>query len=95
MAQNSNKIHFKNISVKEGLSFPSVTCILQDKNGFMWVGTEIGLNKYDSQKFRTFYSNPADGKSLLNDNITTLFEDTNLNLLVGTYGGLHIYTRKN
>jgi signal transduction histidine kinase/ligand-binding sensor domain-containing protein/DNA-binding response OmpR family regulator len=61
----------------------------------MWVGTEIGLNKYDSQKFRTFYSNPADGKSLLNDNITTLFEDTNLNLLVGTYGGLHIYTRKN
>lgn len=67
--QYSNKIHFKNISVKDGLSFPAINCILQDKNGFIWVGTEVGLNKYDSQRFKTFYNNPSDNLSLSNDNV--------------------------
>lgn len=94
-SQNSNKIHFKNISVKEGLSFPAVTCVLQDKSGFMWVGTEVGLNKYDSQRFKTFYANQSDSLSLSNDNISCLFEDLKQNLWIGTLTGLNIYNRKN
>lgn len=94
-SQNSNKIHFKNITVNEGLSFPSVTCILQDKNGFVWVGTEVGLNKYDSQKFKTFYANQSDSLGLSNDYISSLYEDKKQNLWVGTLRGLNIYNRKN
>lgn len=93
--QYSNKVHFKNISVKEGLSFPAVTCMLQDKNGFMWVGTEVGLNKYDSQRFKTFYANQSDSLSLSNDFVSCLYEDTKQNLWVGTLTGLNIYNRKN
>ncbi|MEM1121789.1 MAG: two-component regulator propeller domain-containing protein, partial [Bacteroidota bacterium] len=51
-AQYTNQIHFKNLSIKDGLSYPAVTCFLQDQKGFMWVGTNVGLNKYDSQKFK-------------------------------------------
>ncbi|PWK21605.1 two component regulator with propeller domain [Arcicella aurantiaca] len=94
-SQNSNKIHFKNISVKEGLSFPAINCILQDKNGFMWVGTEVGLNKYNSQRFNTFYNNPADSTSISNDNISSLFQDSRQNIWVGTLTGLNIYNHKN
>ena len=94
-SQNSNKIHFKNISVKEGLSFPAVTCVLQDKNGFIWVGTEVGLNKYDSQRFKTFYASQADNQSLSNDNVSCLYEDSKQNLWVGTLTGLNIYNKKN
>lgn len=94
-SQNSNKIHFKNISVKEGLSFPAVTCILQDKNGFIWVGTDVGLNKYDSQRFKTFYASQADTQSLSNDNVSCLYEDAKQNLWVGTLTGLNIYNKKN
>lgn len=95
LAQSSNKIHFKNISVKEGLSFPTVTCILQDKHGFIWVGTEVGLNKYDSQRFKSFHTSPVDSSSLSSDNITCLFEDSNQHLLIGTNAGLNTYNRSN
>lgn len=95
IAQNSNQVHFKNISVKEGLSFPAVNCILQDKNGFVWVGTEMGLNRYDSQRFKTFYSSESDKQSLSNDHISCLYEDTHQNVWVGTMRGLNIYNRKN
>ncbi len=93
--QYSNKIHFRNISVKDGLSFPVINCILQDKNGFIWVGTEVGLNKYDSQKFKTFYSKPSDSLSLSHDYVGCLYEDSQQRMWVGTQRGLNIYNRSN
>lgn len=95
LSQNSNKIHFKNISVKDGLSFPVINCVLQDKKGFIWVGTEIGLNKYDSQKFKTFYAKPTDSTSLSHDYISCLYEDSRERIWVGTQQGLNVYSRSN
>ncbi|PHN02722.1 hypothetical protein CRP01_30530 [Flavilitoribacter nigricans DSM 23189 = NBRC 102662] len=71
-AQYSNQVHFRNISVQDGLSFPAINCIIQDQRGFMWVGTGVGLNKYDSQNFKAYYANPQDPHSLSNDNILCL-----------------------
>lgn len=92
-AQYSNKVHFRNISVKDGLSFPVITCILQDKKGFIWVGTEVGLNKYDSQKFKVYYSGSDAEGSLSNDHITCLYEDERQRLWAGTLSGLNVYDR--
>ncbi|MFN8345391.1 MAG: two-component regulator propeller domain-containing protein [Spirosomataceae bacterium] len=77
------------------MSFPAVNCVLQDKKGFIWIGTEIGLNKYDSQKFKTFYTDPADSLSLPNDAVSCLYEDQAENMWVGTQSGLAIYDRNN
>lgn len=90
-AQYSNKIHFRNISVKDGLSFPAITCILQDQKGFIWIGTQVGLNKYDSQKFKVYYAGPNHPGSLSNDYITCLYEDGQQRLWAGTVRGLNIY----
>ncbi len=44
-------IKFEHLTVDDGLSFNQIFCILQDSEGFMWFGTEDGLNKYDGYKF--------------------------------------------
>src|SRR5262245_23134949 len=55
---------FDHISAEEGLSHLTVTHIVQDKQGFLWVGTEHGLNRYDGFTFATYYPDPADSHSI-------------------------------
>lgn len=49
-----NNIHFEQISLERGLSQSTVYCILQDKQGYMWIGTEDGLNRYDGYGFKVY-----------------------------------------
>src|SRR5919202_3918587 len=50
---------FEHLSVKDGLSHNSVNCILQDREGFLWFGTNDGLNKYDGYVFTVLQPDPA------------------------------------
>ncbi|MET3127777.1 signal transduction histidine kinase/ligand-binding sensor domain-containing protein/DNA-binding response OmpR family regulator [Arcicella rosea] len=87
-------IKFEHIS--EGLSQSTVTCILQDKKGFLWFGTRNGLNRYDGVKFTTFENIVSDTSSLSHNYITTLFEDSKGNIWVGTMeGGLNLFSKEN
>ena len=81
-------IHFERMSIAEGLSFSVIETILQDQQGFLWVGTERGLNKYDGYQFTVYRNDPADPRSLSRDRITTLYEDGAGDLWVGTEAGL-------
>jgi len=95
---NADDLHlwFKNISIKEDLSQNSGNCIVQDKYGFMWFGTEDGLNRYDGHEFVVYKNNPAEPHSLADSYILSLFEDSQGILWVGTYnGGLNRYDREN
>ena len=47
-------VKFEHLNVNNGLASNRVTCFLQDSRGFMWFGTENGLNKYDGYKFITY-----------------------------------------
>ncbi|MFW6140383.1 MAG: two-component regulator propeller domain-containing protein [Acidobacteriota bacterium] len=86
---------FKNISIKEGLSQNSGNCVIQDKYGFMWFGTEDGLNRYDGHEFVVYKNDPADPHSLADSYILSIFEDSQGILWVGTYnGGLNKYNRE-
>jgi len=88
-------IKFYNISIEEGLSQSSVECIVQDSLGFLWFGTEDGLNRYDGYKFTVFKNDPDNPYSISNNNIWRLFIDSRGNLWVGTYsGGLNLYDAK-
>ncbi len=53
LAQNQ-PVKFERIGLEQGLSQSSVYCILQDHQGFMWFGTQAGLNKYDGYKFTVY-----------------------------------------
>jgi len=62
-AQDPN-IHFEHITTKDGLSSNRVNAILKDSKGFMWFGTQDGLNRYDGYNFKIFRNNSKDPKTL-------------------------------
>jgi len=78
---------FKKISAEQGISHSAVLCILQDSRGFMWFGTQNGLNRYDGRKFRIYMNNADDKSSLPGNYIKTIFEDKDDNIWIGTLGG--------
>lgn len=89
-AQNPH-INFDHISIKEGLSYDIVTSIIQDREGFIWIGTEDGLNRYDGYNFKIFKSDPSNSGSISDDWITRIFQDSKGNIWVGTSNGLNRY----
>jgi len=80
-------IRFDRITIADGLSFSKVDAMLQDRQGFLWVGTERGLNKYDGYQFTVYRNDPADPGSLSHDRIYALYEDSAGELWVGTAVG--------
>ncbi len=87
-------VRFEPISIEQGLSQSSVVAILQDRKGFLWFGTDNGLNRYDGYDFRIFRNDPSDPDSIGDSKIVTLLEDSLGRLWVGTsYGGLNLFDR--
>ncbi len=78
-------VNFQKIFLEQGLSQSIVTCIAQDKDGFLFFGTEDGLNKFDGYTFKVFRNNPADVNSLSFNSILSLLVDHNNNLWIGTF----------
>ncbi|MCP4602451.1 MAG: response regulator [Proteobacteria bacterium] len=94
-ARHSGSINFERLSPEQGLSQNTVQCILQDRYGFMWFGTQDGLNKYDGYKFTVYRHDPDNSASLANNYVLSMFEDTRGNLWIGTRGdGLDKLDRK-
>jgi len=86
-------IKFEYLTPDEGLSQSSVMSIIQDRFGFMWFGTQSGLNKYDGYKFTKYYHNTKDSTSIGGDLINCFYEDSHGDLWIGTDGGLCLYDR--
>jgi signal transduction histidine kinase/ligand-binding sensor domain-containing protein/DNA-binding response OmpR family regulator len=61
--------------------------MLQDSRGFLWIGTYIGLNKYDGYKFTIYKNSQVDSSSISENKIRALCEDKNGNIWIGTWGG--------
>lgn len=78
---------FENFNVEDGLSQSQVNCIIQDKEGFLWIGTQDGVNRFDGYSFKVYRNNHNDPKSLSNNYILSIAEDKLGNLWIGTYGG--------
>ncbi len=83
------RYHFQHFGQEEGLSQGSVYCLLRDWRGFLWVGTEDGLNRFDGYGFKVFDNDPLDPESLSHGHIEALFQDSAHNLWVGTANGLN------
>jgi len=80
-------VRFHRLMLEDGLSQSSIVSILQDSRGFVWMGTQDGLNRYDGSGFVTFKTDPDRKHSLSDPNITCIAEDTDGDLWLGTEGG--------
>ncbi|RRB04126.1 ligand-binding sensor domain-containing protein [Larkinella rosea] len=87
---------FSHLSAEHGLSQNSVLCIWQDRDGFLWLGTRDGLNKYDGYSFTVYKPDPADPAHTFGHNvITSICEDRAGRMWVTTLGGgLHRFDRR-
>ncbi len=86
---------FERFGLDDGLSNQLVTCVIRDKTGYLWVGTEKGLNRYDGYGFKHFLPDTKNKTSLRDSAISALLEDRKGNLWVGTkVGGLHLFDRR-
>ena len=91
LAQDSSRLIFRSISLEEGLSQSSVEAVTQDMYGFMWIGTDDGLNRYDGYSLINFRFDPRDSTSLNNSDINALYSDSFGRLWVGTNSGVNLY----
>lgn len=87
VATSQNRLSFRKLTMQNGLSQNTVNTILKDRRGFMWFGTEDGLNRYDGYRFYVYKINRSDKASLKSSGVNLLYEDKAGNLWVGTNGG--------
>ena len=85
----SQSYYFRHYQVENGLSNNTVFCSVQDKNGFLWMGTKDGLNRFDGYNFKVFRNDPDDSTSIGDNFIRSLFIDEENRLYAGTQNGLY------
>jgi ligand-binding sensor domain-containing protein/two-component sensor histidine kinase len=76
---------FKNFSIQSGLSQSVVNDLYQDSEGYIWIATEYGLNRFNRFEFTTYFEESG----LAANNILAIFEDSNKRLLIGTENGMN------
>ena len=85
-------VRFHKISIEEGLSQSVVYDMAQDASGFLWLGTQDGLNRYDGYHFSLYKPNPQDPNSISDGWVTSLLADADGSIWAGTnQGGLNHY----
>ncbi|WP_448247407.1 EAL domain-containing protein [Thalassotalea agariperforans] len=88
------QIKFDRLTVADGFSQNSTHSITQDQQGFIWIATQDGLNRYDGEHFVQYRKNNSDPNSIADNFIRKVFIDNTNTLWVGTENGLSKYNRK-
>jgi ligand-binding sensor domain-containing protein len=83
--------YFKNFQGNKGIASNNITCIIQDKKGFMWFGGRRGLYRFDGYSSRVFRNTYPDSSGIGSNSILSLYEDPNETLWVGTSRGIYLY----
>lgn len=87
----AQRIEFERHSLEQGLSHAAVNCVIQDKKGFIWVGTQDGLNCWDGHSFTVYRHDPADSTTLSHSFVRSLYEDAEGRLWIGTLWGFNLF----
>jgi PAS domain S-box-containing protein len=80
-------IRFEHLSIEDGLSQNAGLTIFQDSKGYLWIGTQDGLNRYDGFVFKVYKHDPDDPNSISHNSILAIAEDQDGYLWIGTWGG--------
>ncbi|MCD4735204.1 MAG: hypothetical protein K8R53_04115, partial [Bacteroidales bacterium] len=82
---------FNKVTVDQGLSSNRIRCVLKDRDGFIWIGTEYGLNRFDGSDVVTFFNLPGNNNSLSENFVLSLYQDIDGAIWIGTRnGGINI-----
>lgn len=84
---NEKTYTYLHLNTNHGISHPRISALAKDQAGFLWVGTYMGLNRFDGQQFISFNHDPDDPGSLSHDDVRVLHVDKHNNLWVGTSVG--------
>ncbi len=87
-------LEFQHIQEAQGLSYNMVNCLLQDRDGYLWIGTYSGLNRFDGNHFTVFKADRDRATSLGNNIVQDLCEDKEGNLWLATDDGISQYSRR-
>jgi len=87
-------VQFSHYKVSDGLTQSEILSVFQDSEGYMWIGTQNGLNQFDGYTFEPFFYDPNDTTTLSNSWIFDITEDRNGFLWIGTKEGLNRYNKK-
>jgi len=82
---------FEYLTTDNDLSTNRVNCFYRDSKGYLWIGTESGLNKYDGYQIKVYQNIEKQPRTISNSNIECIYEDLEKNLWCGTYDGLNLY----
>ncbi|MDA3892710.1 MAG: ATP-binding protein [Salinivirgaceae bacterium] len=91
--KSQSKAVFNHLLVQNGLSQSTVYCMLQDSDGFIWIGTRDGLNRYDGYEFKIYRTDDADTTSISDNQVFSIVEDQHGQIWVGTNYGLNVYNK--
>jgi signal transduction histidine kinase/ligand-binding sensor domain-containing protein/CheY-like chemotaxis protein len=80
-------MYFEHLTMRDGLSQSTVEGILQDSQGYLWLATESGLDRYDGNGFRVYRRERGNPHALASDYIWTIAEDARSDLWLATVGG--------
>ncbi len=80
-------LRFNHLSLEDGLSHNTITALLQDRQGFIWIGAQDGLNRFDGYTFKVYKHDPNTPASLSHSSILSLYQDRQGFIWVGTDGG--------
>ncbi len=90
----TGQLKFSHLKAADGLSSSNVFAITQDQQGYLWIATEDGLNRFDGSKFKTYRHNINNQHSIADNVIRKVFVDNNNTLWIGTQNGLSRYNRE-
>src|SRR5215469_11332499 len=80
-------MYFEHLTQRDGLSQSTVMSFLQDSQGYLWLGTESGLDRYDGYSIREYRRQRGNSAGLASDYVWAIAEDGHSNLWLATDGG--------
>jgi ligand-binding sensor domain-containing protein/two-component sensor histidine kinase len=88
------ELRFDHYTIRDGLSQSQPFALFQDSYGYLWIGTQDGLNRFDGNSFKVYKNDPFDSTTLTHNWVWTVEEDQHGNIWIGTFQGLCKYIRK-
>jgi signal transduction histidine kinase/ligand-binding sensor domain-containing protein len=93
LSAQARYLRFSHLTVDDGLSSNRIRCIHKDSKEYLWLATDVGLDKYDSYQVKKYRSSEKQPGTISSDNLTCIYEDRAKNLWFGTDDGLNLYDR--
>src|SRR4030066_437162 len=84
-------LKFNHLTINEGLSSNRIWCIYRDSRDFLWISTDVGLDKYDSYQVIKYRNDTSQPGTISSYGIRCIYEDHEKNLWFGTLNGLNLY----